>query len=539
MQLAFVHIPQMFSSYAAVLEDRSHMGENLFHCAQCRQEFKIPVRASMCAPTFVFCPNCAKPFRFGCSNDDNVWVPHGHIAPRSMSLRLDAYKDLVKLTVRGRGFLPFDHNHETGKYWIEQRYREEIRFDIKTRRTTWLCTVGGRQEMRLELCDPIEIPTFAANSILRYLYSHFSIRRSRAEVSALLRTLRETVQKKLEKRVRHKVSSLFCSTGSAPGWLLLPIANIAYRIVFTDAPNLPHLWRSLNTMGAHAAETACRFPADIDLNVIRRAKSTVAGLIEVGNLPNTRSIRRTLGADPFALDRLIFLHRLFSRSDLAMQALPFFENSRGRGHGKHGMDVRLSRLKDMYDEVDILRMLRSTDPSTVNDTLGMLCGLGDESRAALYRDPPPIGDLHDILVLLHRREMCPDYTFDNDLAPIRRRLAMQFDRVQFFLPKHSKTLQKAGEKLHNCVSSYAQRVRDGETNIVLMSDARGKLIACIEVANGRILQAKLDRNQPVAQNAEINNEIVTWAEQVGVRYDACPDVRPIQQADEVAEQATA
>ena len=295
MQLAFVHIPQMFSSYAAVLEDRSHAGENLFHCAQCRQEFKIPVRASMCAPTFAFCPNCAKPFRFGCSNDDNVWVPHGHIAPRSMSFRLDAYKDLVKLTVRGRGFLPSDHNHETGKYWIEQYYREEIRFDIKARRTTWLCTVGGRREMRLELCDPVEISTFATNSVLRYLYSHFSIRSSRAKVSTLLRTLRETVHKKLEKRVQHKVSSLFCSAGSAPGWLLLPIANIAYRIVFTDAPNLPHLWRSLNTMGVHAAETACRFPADIDLNVIRRAKSTVAGLIEVGNLPNTRSIRRALG----------------------------------------------------------------------------------------------------------------------------------------------------------------------------------------------------------------------------------------------------
>lgn len=539
MQLAFVHIPQMFSSYAAVLEDRRCTGENLFHCAQCRQEFKIPVRTWISAPTFAFCPNCAKLIRFGSSNDDNVWVMRERIAPRTMSLRLDTYKDSVKLTVRGRGFLPAEHNHENGRYWIEKRYREEIRFDIKARRTTWLCAVGGRQEMRLELCDPIEIPTFAANSILRYLYSHFTIRHSRAEVSALLRTLRETVQKKLEKRVRHKVSSLFCSTGSAPGWLLLPIANIAYRIVFTDAPNLPHLWRSLNTLGVHAAETACRFPADIDLNVIRRAKSTVAGLIAAGNLPNTRSVRRTLGADPFALEQLIFLHQFFSRSDLAMQAFPFFENSHGRGFDKHGMDVRLSRLKDMYTELDILRMLKDTDPSTVHDMLSMLHRLGDESRAALYRNPPPIGDLHDILVLLHRREMCPDYTFDNDLAPIRRRLAMQFDRVQFFLPKHSKTLQKAGEKLHNCVSSYAQRVRDGETNIVLMSDDRGKLIACIEVVNGRILQAKLDRNQPVSQNAEINDEIVTWAEQVGVRYDACSDVRPIQQTDAVAEQATA
>lgn len=532
MQIASVHIPRMFSSYAAVLEDHKYTGENLFYCAQCRQEFKIPVRAWTSAPTFAFCPNCARLIRFGRGNDDNVWVSHSHIAPHDMILRVDAYKDLVKLTVCGRGLSPSEHYYKTGRYWIEQRYREEIRFDIKVRRTTWLCTVGGRQEMSLELCDPIEIPTFAANSVLRYLYSHFSTRHSRTEVSALLRALRETVQKKLEKRVQHKVSSLFCSTGSAPGWLLLPIANIAYRIVFTDAPNLPHLWRSLNTIGAYTAETACRFPANIDLNIIRRAKSTVAGLITLGNLPNTRSVRRALGADPFALEQLIFLHQFFSRSDLAMQAFPFFENNHGRGFKKHGMDVRLSQLKVMYDELDILRMLKDTDPSTVHDMLSMLHILGDESRATLYRDPPPIGDLHDMLVLLRRREKCPDYTFDNDLAPIRRRLAMQFDHVQFFLPEHSKTLHNAGEKLHNCVSSYAQRVRDGETNIVLMSDDRGKLVACIEITDGTIRQAKLDRNQPVHKKPEINEEIVTWAEKVGVRYDTCSDVKPIRQTEE-------
>ena len=57
-----------------------------------------------------------------------------------------------------------------------------------------------------------------------------------------------------------------------------------------------------------------------------------------------------------------------------------------------------------------------------------------------------------------------------------------------------------------------------------MSDDRGKLVACIEVADGVIKQAKLDRNQPVSKRPEVNAEIIAWADQVGIAYGRCADI---------------
>ena len=103
---------------------------------------------------------------------------------------------------------------------------------------------------------------------------------------------------------------------------------------------------------------------------------------------------------------------------------------------------------------------------------------------------------------------------------------MQMERIRFILPERSQELYDAGDALHNCVGSYADRVREGKTHIVLMADDRGKLTACIEVKDGTIRQAKLDCNRSVAQKTAINNEIVAWAQRVGLRYDTCPDIKP-------------
>ena len=160
----------------------------------------------------------------------------------------------------------------------------------------------------------------------------------------------------------------------------------------------------------------------------------------------------------------------------------------------------------------------------------MLNVLGDAARRELIRRPPRIRDLHDTLVQIRRRETHPDYAFDNDIAPIRRRLAMQMERIRFILPERSQELYNAGDVLHNCVGSYADRVRDGKTHIILMTDDRGKLTACIEVKDGTIQQAKLDYNRSVAQKTAINDEIVAWAQKVGLRYDTCPDIKPLTSA---------
>lgn len=526
MRIAQVIISEMFASYSATSEDYTP-DELIFRCSRCKHDFRILTpRKGMRMPVFINCPHCRTLICYGISNDDNVWARHDKIVPATMCLHLYEYKDFVKLVVSGKGLSLAPRGWR--EYWREVSYKEEFRFDTQRRKTTWTQGIGKTRRVR-ELCDPGKLVELGQESMLRYLYTHPSIASDKPEVLELLRTLREAVREKLEKRVGHKVSSFFCPAGTSAGWLLLPLGNIAYRMVFKDAANLPASMRKLNTGSVPGVPWLNRFPADFDVNIVRRAKDTVTGLITAANLPDTRSVRRALTEETFCLRRLVFLHQLFGRSDLAMQAFPLFgdhDNSVQRGYP---LDDTLMRLKDFYTDAEILRFLRRSSEYGVRDSLQMLDLLGEASYTELRQHPPKIRDLHDTLVALRNKERHPDYAFDNKTAPIRRRLAMQQDRIQFFLPECSRVLYDAGKTLHNCVGSYAQKVRKGETHIVLMSDDRGKLVACIEVMGGAIKQAKLDCNQPVHKKPEVNAEIIAWANQVGLIYDQCGDIDALPQ----------
>ena len=264
MQIAQVTIPQMFASYAATSEDYTP-DELIFRCMHCRHDFKIPApRGGMSAPVFINCPHCKMLICYGISNEDNIWARYDKVAPVTMHLYLYEFKNFVKLLVCGKGLSPAPRGSVS--YWREVSYKEEFRFDTQRRKTTWKQSIGESCLQR-ELCNPKELVGLGQESMLRYLFSHYSIAKHKSEVLNLLRTLRETVREKLERRVGHKVSSFFCPAGSSAGWLLLPIGNIAYRMVFKDASNLPKDLRKLNTTeGGFAVAPlprqygACRHP---------------------------------------------------------------------------------------------------------------------------------------------------------------------------------------------------------------------------------------------------------------------------------------
>lgn len=227
------------------------------------------------------------------------------------------------------------------------------------------------------------------------------------------------------------------------------------------------------------------------------------------------------------------LHRVFNKPDSLMAAygqccrLVARNSSNGISVTKlhEYLHVPMTKLRQSYTDRELIQFLSIERNWLIEDTFRMLDQAGDTTLEMLRRRPPRIRDLHDWLVERLKAEARPDYAFNNALDPIRRRLAMQVNRVKFFLPDHSSVLYTAGDLLHNCVGTYAQRVRDGETNIVLMTDDRGKITACIEVKCGTIIQAKLDRNRPVHERPKVNDEIVAWAKQAGVSYINCPDVR--------------
>ena len=527
MQIGEVHIIKMFSSYSSVLKD-SHQ-ESLHHCSNCGQDFKIPVRFRMCESTSIVCPECATRIRFGDSNADNLYVRNDGVGPITMRIRLYEFKDSVKLIVNGIRIAPTGYDSSTGRFWSKSTYKEEFRFDTKKRKTTWSMENKDKKiNLTLEPGHPKTLYKLSTTSVLRFLFAHQSIIKQKSEVIELLRILRETVHKKLERNVGHKVSSLFCASGKSLGWLLFPIINIAYRMLLVDAPNLRPLGTAVELTQRY------KFPENMDWDILRKTKGTVAGLIRAAALPDTRSVRRVLTNDPFALQRLIFCHQLFKRSDLTMKAFPHFSDSEDMGYTRVHAHPGLLNIRDYYTENDLLRLITRSRSWVVNDAARLITDASNAILAELRAHPPRIQDLHDWLALMQRRENQPDFAIDVETEPIRRRLGMQLDRIRFFLPDQAKTLYDAGEALHNCVGSYASRMRNGETNIVLIANTQGRLIACIEVTRGEIRQAKLDRNRPVSKNVEINAKIIEWAKTTGIKYQDCSDIRNSDAATETA-----
>ncbi|WP_196605792.1 PcfJ domain-containing protein [Pectinatus haikarae] len=114
--------------------------------------------------------------------------------------------------------------------------------------------------------------------------------------------------------------------------------------------------------------------------------------------------------------------------------------------------------------------------------------------------------------------------FDID-NPLCRRLAMQSDRIKFFLPGTSFDLYTAGKKLKNCVGAYVDEVKNKETQIVLVSDDKGKLVVCIEVKNNKVEQAKLFANKCVSTDPLLNAEVIDWAEKAKIDWQGCSDIK--------------
>ena len=79
--------------------------------------------------------------------------------------------------------------------------------------------------------------------------------------------------------------------------------------------------------------------------------------------------------------------------------------------------------------------------------------------------------------------------------------------------------------LKNCVGSYAERVLDNESAIVVVTDDSMNPVACLELRNtamggtpkfNELVQAKIFANKPTWQNETVNSAVLTWAKQLKI-----------------------
>lgn len=536
--LESVSIPRMFSAYGYAMKTYTQHGGTFrvvqYYCLACKTSFSATWRYTGALHAFkdsnVVCPQCGKHH----VSQYNLYVirhlDENEAAPVNMRLTVVEGKDFVSLKVSAQTIRFTELWHI-----IDAELEEEFRFDIKARKTIFKRKVYGRLTDEFELGDPFDRRVFYV-SILYFLTSDSAAVKQSEALSRILKTLRETLRKRLETRCKHKIKSMYVSCGSAHGRLLFPLYNMAFRTVFLDAPNLPAPYKDKKRSveyfwNTHDVDDNDRFK---DLKYFRKKNNYISALIELYALPDVRSVRKILQQDFFAFRLLQIAKMLTNNIDYLTAAYPLLLRLCTYAHNNFYANSSFkdicqfcAEMAPVYGVVNVLRLLDSDMAYggyyLIRDIASMYHQLSAANRELL--PAVKFSNLHDWLSVKIEEQRKVGVAFEVP-EPIRRRLMMQKDSIRFFLPAKSTELSAAGRELHNCVGSYTERMAANTTQVVLVADDNGKLAACLEIVNETLVQAKLKYNKPVAKNAKINAEVTDWAEKVGITIQTS-DVRKI------------
>ncbi len=545
MLLGCVNMPQMFTFYTAYMADINEVDykdgtmPTVHYCPACGQEFSARwaimhnIGYAYIDDKGVFCPNCGTLHNrrgFRGDNKNVLCLYRRDTAPINMLIKLEKFRYGLKLTVSGAELTP----DEMGSMlWYKRHYSETITFDINKRKT-----IFKKGDMEIELGNPFDLE-FVDNSNLKYLYGRLCINKYRSQMLDLLKKLRTSICKALAKKLNHNIGSMYRSYGSDNGPFIYSVINIAYRMICVDAPNLSN--RYLHDYGKADGEAPTYYPSDekffaSKFDLIRKAKDTISAFIEIAGLPDKRAFRKILVKEPLDWWLLSDIYKTFNQNiDDTVTIYNHCTERKCNEYSQYYLNYKdifaqAGAISEYYSKDDVVKLFKnamkanSREAYIFTDTARLLQYMSERVKQKFNRVRPSIIAAHDWLSAEQWKEEHKMIPFDID-NPLCRRLAMQSDRIKFFLPGTSFDLYSAGKKLKNCVGSYVDEVKNKETQIVLVADDKGKLVVCIEVRGNKIEQAKLFANKCVSTDPLLNAEVIAWAEKAKIDWKGCSDIK--------------
>lgn len=512
---------QLFSAFANRLKNF----ETQYHCEQCHQRFSVlwnlaanPMNPYINRGSLVRCPYCGEVHKqFICFGNTAEFMPY------KLALKLQESKNLVTVAVDYEAFC-FNDRYITDV----EKGKEVFCFNVAKRTATFIRTVEGTHEsLTIDISSPFDT-TLLKTSILRFLTSYSLIRVThKDQITGLFRQLRTIIETKTEQLYGYKqVEKMYYpNTGALSGMFLLPLKNIAYRMVFSDVAgnSLPAAYEMIPRQNPTNAALLNKISPEImkAFHSLRAAgESSISALLTAAGLANLPFAQKILRADLYSMGKLMTAFSLCKNNDLAFRYFAAFQ-----GEADEQVETYLRFIGTVYGEAAIVRLAENSKGAKLADCSLLFSKLNTGNIAKINAKEIRLRDLHDWMALTHQKQTHQIFNFDVP-EHIVSRLAMQTERLKFYLPKDSMELLEAGNSLHNCVASYGEAVRDHKKMIVLVTTDNGSLTGCIEIKENRIIQAKCDGNKAVSTKAELNRSVLDWAEKVGLDIDTKDIYRP-------------
>lgn len=549
MLLDYIKIPRVFTFYTAHMLSWNETGDLMpthHYCTKCGQMFAavLKVRSNMgylyVDDKVIYCPHCRERYiasSYKGRSYDIAIKSKDDIMPLDMTIKLEKFKYGLKLSISGVELKPIADM----ALWNKSRYTETITFDINKRKTIF----KKDDLIKIELGDPFDT-TFIDNSHFTNLFGHPCIAEYKKRMTDMMQLLRKEICKSLKNKLGHKIKSMYRSYGSEFGPFVIPIMNIAYRMICIDAPNLtnqilnsnPHSRFEPKGHPVYIPNAGGIMSADF-CNTIRKEKDTISAFIKLAGLPNKRIFRRILAREPFDFVLLSRIYKTFDENiDNTITVYKYCITGEERTDYRDGFvypDIRRTlenahKIGKYYSGSDVMKLFTHTHKHTHNDDefrdiAYMLGMMNRKIKDKFYKNKPSILAVHDWLASEDWKTKNEPIDFDID-TPLCKRLVMQINNMKFTIPKTSFDLHAAGKIFHNCVGTYTDKVINEESQIVFAADDKGKLTICIEVCDNSVVQAKLFANKLVSSNYVLNTAVIDWAEKAKVNWQSCRDIQP-------------
>lgn len=535
--LARVYIPRMFDSvilengYDALFTTIYHTDCNFAFGGKWKRKYSYSYGYTTAAKYFT-CPNCgvhSEPFRNKILfvRDDKSLIP------------LEVWADVVEF--KNYLDLRFTYRAITMRYdgtFIDEGIRKEtLRFDFKRKKATYTDYNRDKHELTLEYIHHKRVM-----EVLTYLGKSYAMHDiNRKPLNNVFRSLRLAFERRIKKAYGYSTSDVYIapSFNEDNGYHFSMLLNMILKLSAPDMPNIISIQRGADYWNDYYSRLITSIPFDSDvLDLTKKGMNFQEALRTVYKSPNSKALRRAMAKNPMSVVLSSVLSLFKDENcrrtivDLNRHNLPDDEKYKYTGKVHCAKDIRKSMKLHIdgskefwqimivrYGEPAALRWILSEDFRDIEDCVRMYSELIVKYRDMFWAKRFKLKSLHAELINVYNKQEYGDVNL-----PAIPALNADVNGLHFVVPKTAADLMIIGKQLKNCVGSYKDRVMKGNTAIVVVTDDNMKPVACLELTKDidskekftKLVQAKLFGNQCVSKNKDVNNTVLTWANQLKI-----------------------
>ncbi len=535
--LARVYIPRMFDSvilengYDALFTTIYHTDCNFAFGGKWKRKYSYSYGYTTAAKYFT-CPNCgvhSEPFRNKILfvRDDESLIP------------LEVWADVVEF--KNYLDLRFTYRAITMRYdgtFIDEGIRKEtLRFDFKRKKATYTDYNRDKHELTLEYIHHKRVM-----EVLTYLGKSYAMHDiNRKPLNNVFRSLRLAFERRIKKAYGYSTSDVYIapSFNEDNGYHFSMLLNMILKLSAPDMPNIISIQRGADYWNDYYSRLITSIPFDSDvLDLTKKGMNFQEALRTVYKSPNSKALRRAMAKNPMSVVLSSVLSLFKDENcrrtivDLNRHNLPDDEKYKYTGKVHCAKDIRKSMKLHIdgskefwqimivrYGEPAALRWILFEDFRDIEDCVRMYSELIVKYRDMFWAKRFKLKSLHAELINVYNKQEYGDVNL-----PAIPALNADVNGLHFVVPKTAADLMIIGKQLKNCVGSYKDRVMKGNTAIVVVTDDNMKPVACLELTKDidskekftKLVQAKLFGNQCVSKNKDVNNTVLTWANQLKI-----------------------